>query len=91
MRQSCSPGTLASINRANASIDVRALLGEITMPTVVAHRVGDRVAPVEWGRYLAAHIPGARYVECEGCDHLPWVGDNWADIADLGVELAHGA
>ena len=89
MRQSCSPGTLASINRANALIDVRSLLGEIAVPTVVAHRVGDRVAPVEWGRHLAAHIPGARYVELEGRDHLPWVGDNWADIVDLGVKLAH--
>ena len=32
---------------------------------------------VEQGRYLAAHIPGAKYVELEGVDHLPWVdGDD---------------
>jgi pimeloyl-ACP methyl ester carboxylesterase/DNA-binding SARP family transcriptional activator len=89
MRQSCSPGTLAAINVANASIDVRSLLSQISVPTVVVHRAGDRVAPVEWGRYLASHIPNARYVELAGCDHLPWVGDNWADIVDMGVELAH--
>jgi serine/threonine protein kinase len=27
------------------------------------------------GRYLAAHIPGARLVELEGDDHFPFVGD----------------
>ncbi len=89
MRQSCSPGTLASINRANATIDVRAVLGEIEVPTVVAHRVDDRVVPIAWGRHLAAHIRGARYIEFDGSDHLPWVGDNWAEIVDVGVELAH--
>jgi class 3 adenylate cyclase len=31
--------------------------------------------PVDSGRYLGLHIPGARYIELEGDDHLPWVGD----------------
>ncbi len=85
MRQSCSPGTLAEVNRANREIDVRGLLADIAVPTLVIHRSGDRVCPASWGRYLAEHIPGATYVEVEGSDHLPWVGENWHEIADRAV------
>ncbi len=31
--------------------------------------------PVESGRYLAEHIPDAKYVEVPGDDHFPFVGD----------------
>lgn len=86
MRQSCSPGTLAEINRANREIDVRHVLADIAVPTLVIHRSDDRVCPATWGRYLAEHIPAATYVEVEGRDHLPWVGDNWHEIADRAVE-----
>ena len=86
MRQSCSPGTLAEINRANREIDVRSVLADLAAPTLVIHRSDDRVCPASWGRYLAEHIPGSTYVEVEGRDHLPWVGENWLEIADLAVE-----
>ena len=39
------------------------------------------VLPVANGRYLADHIPGAQFVELDGNDHLPFVGDSDA-IAD---------
>jgi pimeloyl-ACP methyl ester carboxylesterase/DNA-binding SARP family transcriptional activator len=87
MRQSCSPGTLAEINRANGSIDVRHLLPLVTVPTVVVHRERDRVTPIAWGRFLADQIPGAQFRQVSGRDHLPWVGDNWSDIVDGGVDL----
>jgi hypothetical protein len=42
--------------------------------------VEDRIVPVQHARYLAEHIPGARYVELPGCDHLWWVdGDDMLD------------
>ena len=85
MRQSCSPGTLAEINRANREIDVRSVLADITVPTLVIHRSDDRVCPASWGRYLAERIPGATFVELDGSDHLPWVGENWHEIADLAA------
>lgn len=87
MRQSCSPGTLAAINRANGKIDVRHLLDRIRAPTVVVHRIGDRVVPVSWGRYLAEHIPGATLRLLDGDDHLPWVGATWTDVIDGGIDL----
>jgi pimeloyl-ACP methyl ester carboxylesterase len=55
--------------------DVRPLLERIRVPTLVLHRRGDRCVSVESGRYLATHIPQARYVELPGDDHWWWVGD----------------
>ena len=60
----------------NTQIDIRHVLPTIRVPTLVMHRSGDRDVNVEEGRYLAARIPGARYVELPGEDHLPWVGDS---------------
>ena len=45
------------------------------MPTLVIHREGDRCLKVEEGRYVASRIPGAKYVEFDGIDHLPFVGE----------------
>jgi class 3 adenylate cyclase len=41
------------------------------------------VCPVEAGRYMAAHIPGARLVELPGSDHIPWVGDGLAVVDEV--------
>jgi class 3 adenylate cyclase len=56
-------------------IDVRPILPTITVPTLVIHARDDRCAPVQSGRYLADHIPGARFLEVEGTDHAPWLTD----------------
>jgi len=45
------------------------------VPTLVIHRSGDKCLKVEEGRYVASMIPGSRYVELSGSDHLPFVGD----------------
>jgi class 3 adenylate cyclase len=59
------------------AIDVRQVVPAVNVPTLVLHRVGDRVCHVENGRYVATHIDGARYVELPGDDHAPWVnGDD---------------
>ena len=60
--------------------DVRGTLPAINVPTLVLHRVDDHIVPVQHARYLAEHIPGARYVELPGVDHLWWVeGDDILD------------
>lgn len=48
----------------------------IRLPTLVLHRTGDPVVSVAAGRYLAEHIPGAKFVELPGIDHTPFVGDS---------------
>jgi pimeloyl-ACP methyl ester carboxylesterase len=50
--------------------DVTDRLGEIRVPTLVQHGTADRLVPVEAGRYIAAHIPGAEYQEFEGAGHI---------------------
>ena len=55
----------------------------IRVPTLVLHRSGDRDSSVEEGRYLAARIPGAKFVELPGMDHLPWVGDQDAVLDEV--------
>jgi class 3 adenylate cyclase len=57
----------------NSRIDVRRVLPTIRVPTLVLHRRGDRDSRPEEGRYIAEHIPGARFVELAGEDHIPWI------------------
>jgi class 3 adenylate cyclase len=70
------PNALRDIFVMFLDIDVRSVLPAILVPTLVLHRHGDRAVNVRAGRYLAEHIPGARFVELQGIDHLPWAGDH---------------
>jgi pimeloyl-ACP methyl ester carboxylesterase len=74
-RQSASPGDAAALLRMNTDIDIRPVLPTISVPTLVLHRAGDLDANVEEGRWIANQIPGAKFVELPGGDHLPWVAD----------------
>jgi len=56
--------------RSAFETDARAVLPAITAPVLVLHREGDAFTTTEHGRFLAAAIPGARYVEVAGQDHL---------------------
>jgi class 3 adenylate cyclase len=59
----------------NTGIDIRPVLPTIRVPTLMLHRTGDLDANVAEGRWIAGQIPGARFIELAGDDHLPWVGD----------------
>ena len=69
-RASATPSAIVSLLRANYEIDVRHILPTISAPTLIFHRVDDSLVPVRAGRYLAEHIPGAKYIELPGADHL---------------------
>ena len=90
LRMGTSPGAVPALRRMNAEIDVRHILPTIRVPTLVVHRSGDRTLPVEGGRYMAEQIPGAKYIEFSGDDHLLWVGDADA-IVDEIEEFLTGA
>ena len=74
-RLGASPAAAIEFFKMNASIDVREILPTIRVPTLVLHRREDVRVKVAAGRYLASRIPSAKYVELDGLDHLPWVGD----------------
>lgn len=82
-RNSASPGAIVDIVKMLAEIDVRSVLSTISVPVLVLHGVGDSVVSVEHGRYLAAHIEGARLVELAGNDHLPIRGDQPRHFDDI--------
>jgi class 3 adenylate cyclase/alpha-beta hydrolase superfamily lysophospholipase len=75
MRFGASPAAAAALMRMNMQIDVREILGAIRVPTLILHRRGDPVVDVNQSRYMAERIPGAQYVEMEGVDQVPLVGD----------------
>jgi class 3 adenylate cyclase/pimeloyl-ACP methyl ester carboxylesterase len=87
LRLGASPSAVISLWRMNAAIDVRDILPTIRVPTLVLHRSGDRAVAVEQGRYLAGHIPGAKYVELMGDDHHWWVGDSESIVNQIGEFL----
>ena len=89
-RLGASPAAATALMRMNSQIDISDIVPTIRVPTLVIHRRDDAGINVEGGRYLAEHIPGARYIELPGKDHLPWVGDNAMEIADDIEEFLTG-
>lgn len=82
-RLAASPGAAVAVWRMNKDIDVRHVLSTIRIPTLILHRVGDRVTRVEQARYLAERVAGAKLVELPGIDHTPWVGDHDGIVSEI--------
>jgi class 3 adenylate cyclase len=76
--------------RALSGRDLRAVLPALRVPTLVLHRSGDPFIRADHGRYLAEHIPGARYVELDGVDNLPSAGDSAALLGEIEEFLTGG-
>lgn len=83
LRNGASPGAALALTKMNAEIDIRPILPSIRVPTLVLHRTGDATLRVEEGRYMAERIPGAKFVELPGIDHLPFVGDQDAILDEI--------
>ncbi len=75
LRVGASPSMARDLMLMNAQIDIRSLLPDIHLPTLVLHRSDDRWVDVGNGRYLANRIAGAKLVELPGADHRPWLED----------------
>jgi pimeloyl-ACP methyl ester carboxylesterase len=89
-RASASPAMARSLTMAVREINVTAALPAIAVPTLVLHRRDDRLIPVDRGRFMAAQIPGARFVELPGEDHFVYVGDT-DDLLDEVEQFLTGA
>jgi class 3 adenylate cyclase len=75
-RQAASPGRVQQLFQMFLDTDVRGALPLIQAPTLIMHRRYDRAVNRRAARWLSEQIEGSRYVELEGEDHFPWVGDN---------------
>jgi pimeloyl-ACP methyl ester carboxylesterase/DNA-binding CsgD family transcriptional regulator len=83
LRVAASPGMARDMLTMNAAIDVRHLLANVHIPTLVLHRTDDRWVEFGNGRYLAEHIEGATLIELPGDDHRAWLGDADAVIDEV--------
>jgi len=81
-RMAASPNAILRMMRMIRGIDVREVLPGIRVPALIIQRRHDRITPPCHGRYLAAHLPGARYFEQPG-DHLLWLGDTDAMFGQI--------
>ncbi len=68
-KASSSPGAFAMLTLNNTYSDVRPILPTIHADTIVLHGATDIFVPVEAGRFVASHLPNARYTELPGSDH----------------------
>ncbi|HUG16579.1 MAG TPA: alpha/beta fold hydrolase [Thermomicrobiales bacterium] len=87
-RLSASPNEAVALARLANDMDVRGILPTVRVPTLVLHRTGDRSCKVGEGRYLAEHIPGARFVELPGDDHVAVLGDQDAILDEVEAFVA---
>ena len=81
-RHAATPSAWEAFARMAFDIDVRHVVPSINVPSLIVHAVDDQICTVENARFLARTIPGARYVELSGGDHVPWF-DPDAVIAEI--------
>lgn len=79
-----SPNAASALLEMNTGSDIRDILSSISVPTLLIHHVDDGEAAIEGARFMADAIPGARLIELEGSDHVPWAEN--ADIILNEVE-----
>src|SRR6266540_1920446 len=82
MRRSASPGAAAALARMNLDIDVTHVLGAVRVPTLVLHRSGHPF-DVRGGRYFASRIPSSRFVELQGDEAFPYLGDTEGLLGEI--------
>jgi pimeloyl-ACP methyl ester carboxylesterase len=83
LRMGASPSAGVMLYRMNFEIDIRSLLPAVRVPTLLLHRSGDHLISVEASRYMARRIPGAKFVELPGDDHLVFLGDSESVIGEI--------
>jgi class 3 adenylate cyclase len=82
-RLAASPSEARILLNGGSDLDVREALPQIGVPALVMHRAGDNSWDPRHSRYLASHIPGARYVELDGADSFPFIGDSDAIVEEI--------
>jgi TAP-like protein len=82
-RASVSPKSARALMQMGYQVDWAEFVPAVHVPTLVLHRAADLVVPASAGRELAQRLPEASYVELPGSDHLFWLGDQDALLAEV--------
>jgi class 3 adenylate cyclase len=88
-RLAASPGTVALMLALTVELDVRAVLPTVRVPTLVLHHTDDVIIPPAKGKYIADHIPGAKYVELPGRNRFHFV-EPWRESFQAIAEFLTG-
>lgn len=83
LRAASSPGGISAVLEAFRDADVRHLLPQIAVPTLVLHRRDDKAVRIAAGRDLASRIEGTEFVELDGSDHWFFAGDQAPVLAAI--------
>ena len=78
-----SPGALRASVELAGEIDVRSILPAIRVPTLVLHRRESSLVPAAASQYVADSIPNARFVQLEGGDYWPFLGDTESMLVEV--------
>lgn len=79
-RVAADSDSLFELMDISMSVDVRPILSQVNVPTLLLHATDDRVVPVEYGRETADALPHATMIEYESENHAPWAGNlEWLD------------
>ena len=84
LRAASSPGGISAVLEAFRDADVRHLLPQIAVPTLVLHRTNDKAVRIAAGRDIASRIKGAEFVELDGSDHWFFAGDQRPVLEAIG-------
>jgi class 3 adenylate cyclase len=93
LRMGASPAANLALLQMNAEMDIRHVLPAIRVPTLILHSIGDRALNVDGSRFMAQQVPGAKFVELPGVDHVPWGADADAlldEIEEFLTGVRHG-
>jgi class 3 adenylate cyclase len=90
-RRGASPGTAKALLSVAIESDIRAVLPAIRVPTLVVHLRDDPLTQIRAGRYIADHVPGARWVEVPGADDYWWASDSASLVLDEVEKFVTGA
>jgi class 3 adenylate cyclase len=85
-KQGVSPSAVNTLMRMNSETNIAGIL-PIPVPTLVLHRTEDPTVGIDDGRFPAKHIPGAKLAELDGADHIPWLANTAAQIADTILDF----
>ena len=86
LKATANPSAFEALWRGIVGVDLRPFLEKISCPALVLHARGDQHHPVEHGRYLAEHIPRARYLELDTAFHVPGTDPAISDQVATAIE-----
>ncbi len=89
-RLAVSPTTMELIRPLVMEADIRPVLPTVRVPTLVLHHAANKVVPPAKGRYIADHIPEAKYVEMPGRAWYHIVDPEWRASFQVIAEFLTG-